>query len=63
MRTLVIDNVPASLYDRIQKLATIHHRTPSDTALEVLESAFRTRAPLPQAPFLTGEICSPFNIP
>ena len=44
-------------------------RTPADTALEVLESAFRTttptfaEAPLPQDPFLTEEICEPCSIP
>ena len=64
MPTLVIDNVPESLFDRIQRLAKAQHRTPADTALEVLESAFRTttaafvEAPLPQEPFLTEEICA-----
>ena len=63
MPTLVIDNVPVSLFDRIQRLAKAQQRTPADTALEVLESAFRTttptfaEAPLPQEPFLTEEIC------
>ena len=64
MPTLVIDNVPVSLFDRIQRLAKAQQRTPADTALEVLESAFRTttptfaEAPLPQEPFLTEEICA-----
>ena len=69
MPTLVIDNVPVSLYDQIQHLAKTRQRTPADTALEVLETAFRTttpnlsEAPLPQAPFLTEEICAPFTLP
>ncbi len=69
MPTLVIDNVPVSLYDRIQHLAQARRRTPADTVLEVLETAFRTvtptlsEAPLPQEPFLTEEICAPFDIP
>jgi hypothetical protein len=69
MPTLVIDNVPVSLFDRIQRLAQVRQRTPADTALEMLESAFRTmtpklaEAPLPQEPFLTEEICAPFDIP
>jgi hypothetical protein len=69
MPTLVIDNVPVSLFDRIQRLARAQHRTPADTALEALESAFRTtssafaEAPLPQEPFLTEEICTPCSIP
>jgi hypothetical protein len=69
MPTLVIDNVPVSLFDRILRLAKAQQRTPADTALEVLEIAFRTTtltfadAPLPQEPFLTEEICAPYNIP
>jgi len=69
MPTLVIDSVPVSLFDRIQRLAKAQQRTPADTALELLESAFRTttptfaEAPLPQEPFLTEEVCAPFDIP
>jgi len=69
MPTLVIDNVPASLYHRIQHLATARQQSPADAALEMLESAFRTpmvtlaEAPLPQEPFLTEEISAPFDIP
>ncbi len=69
MPSLVIDNVPASLFDRIQRLARAQQRTPADTALELLESAFRTttptfaESPLPQEPFLTEEVCAPFDIP
>ncbi len=69
MPTLVIDNVPASLFDRIQRLAKAQKRTPADTALEMLESAFGgttptlADTPLPQSPFLTEEICAPFDMP
>jgi hypothetical protein len=69
MSTLVIDNVPGSLFDRIQRLAKARRRTPADTALEVLERALRNTtptvalAPLPQEPFLTEEICVPSGIP
>ena len=69
MPTLVIDNVPVSLFDRIQRLAKAQQRTAADTALEALESAFRATtptlaaAPLPQEPFLTEEICAPCSIP
>jgi hypothetical protein len=69
MPTLVIDNVPASLFDRIQRRAKAQQQTPADTALELLESALRTatptfaEAPLPQQPFLTEEICAPCSIP
>ena len=69
MPTLVIDNVPVSLFDRIQRLAKAQQQTPADTALEMLEQGFGARTslhvepPLPQAPFLTEEICAPFDIP
>jgi len=69
MPTLVIDNVPLALFDRIQRLAKAKQRTAADTALEALESAFRSttptvvEAPLPQEPFLTDEICVPCSIP
>ena len=69
MPTLVIDNIPVSLFDRIQHLAKKRQRTPADTVLEALEQAFRpttptfSDAPLPSAPFMTEEICAPFSIP
>ena len=69
MPTLVIDNVPASLFDRIQRRAKTQQQTPADTVLEVLETAFRSTtptycdAPLPSAPYMTEEICAPFSIP
>ena len=69
MPTLVINNVPESLLDRIQRLAEAQQRTPADTALEMLQSAFGTTTPtfteppLPDEPFLTEEICAPFDIP
>ena len=69
MPTLVIDNVPVSLYDRIEKLAKKRQLTPADTALEALEQVFHpttptlSDAPLPSAPFMTEEICAPFSIP
>ena len=69
MPTLIIDNVPVSLFDRIEHLAKKRQRTPADTALEALEAAFHTttptlsEAPLPSEPFMTEEICAPFSIP
>ena len=69
MPTIVIDNMPASLFDQIQHLAKTRQRSPADTVLEVLETAFRTvaptfsKAPLPREPFLTEEISPPFSIP
>lgn len=69
MPTLVIDDVPTALFNRIHALAKAQRQTPAAAALEVLEDAFRTsrptlaEAPLPRAPFLTQEICAPCSIP
>lgn len=69
MPTLIIDNVPVSLYHRIQNLANARHQTPADTVLEVLESVLRTptailgKGPLPNEPFMTEEISAPCTIP
>ena len=69
MPTLVIDNVPAPLYEQIQRLALARKRTPADTVLEVLETAFRTVTPTASEPpppsgiFLSPEISAPFDIP
>ncbi len=69
MPTLVLNDVPVPLFDQIHRLAQARQRTPADTVLQVLETAFRTvtpalsAAPLPQEPFLTEEICAPCTIP
>ncbi len=69
MPTLVIDDVPTPLYEHIQRLALARKRTPADTVLEVLETAFRTVTPTscepppPSEIFLPTEISAPFTIP
>lgn len=69
MPTLILNDVPGALYDQIHRLARDRQRTPADTAVDVLETALRTKttakseAPLPQEPFLTEEICAPRSIP
>ena len=69
MPTLVIDNVPASLYHRIQSLAKTRQRTATDTVLEVLETAFPSATPALSGAselhelFLTNEIYPPCEIP
>lgn len=69
MPTLVIEGVPVSLYDQIQRLADSRRQTPGDAVLEVLKTALRvvtpvlSEAPLPQEPFLTEEISAPCGIP
>lgn len=69
MPTLILDDVPLSLYDQIQRVATAQKRTAADTVLEVLEIAFcevttaLAEAPVPREPFSTDEITAPFTIP
>jgi len=84
MPTLLLENVPASLFEHIQRLASARKDTPADTAVAMLEKARRTTdesdiqedrssgkivnavwvpQPLPQEPFLSEEICSPFTLP
>jgi hypothetical protein len=68
MPTLVIENVPAPLFARIQQLAAEEKRTPAAVALDLLEAALDaapspTAAPLPDEPFLIEEIPAPFDIP
>ena len=43
MPTFVLDNVPVSLYDRIQRLTKARQRTPTESVIEVLEAALRTK--------------------
>ena len=53
MPTLVLTDVPGPLYDQIHRLAQDRHRSPADTAVDVLQAALRTKttaiseAPLP----------------
>ncbi len=69
MPTLVIDNMPESLFERIQDLARVRRQRPADAVVEVLEVALRSHVParpgerLPQEPFLAEEICAPCSIP
>lgn len=69
MPMLVIDDVPAPLYDRIQRLALAWERTPAATVLKLLETAVPATMPnvsersLTREPFLTDEICAPFTLP
>ncbi len=68
MATLIIDNMPESLFERIQQLAQIRRQKPADAVVAVLDAALPRSNPilaerLPQEPFLTEEICAPCSIP
>jgi len=66
--TFVIDNMPDSLFKRIQALAQVRRQKPADAVLDVLEAALPRSNPalaerVPQEPFMTEEICAPCSIP
>ena len=66
MPTLVIDNIPASLFARISDLAMARRLTPSAAALAMLEDKLSptregTRAPGPI--FLTEDMTASCSIP
>ena len=69
MPMLVIDDVPAPLYERIQSLALAWQRTPAATVVKLLETAIPATMPslsqrsLPRDPILTDEVCAPFTLP
>jgi hypothetical protein len=63
MPTLVIENVPAPLLERIQRVAEEQQRTPAEAAIQMLERVLLSEAPLPHGPALTTEIAAPFDLP
>ena len=62
MPTLVIENLPAPLFERIQRLAEEQKCTPAEAALQHLEIVL-SEPPLRNVPFLTPEISAPFSLP
>ena len=61
MHSLILDNIPTSLFTRIQHLAQSQHQTPAAVVIEVLESALpdnstRIEPPSPSAPFVTEDV-------
>jgi hypothetical protein len=69
MPTLVIHNVPQSLFEQIERVAQSRQKQPSEMLLEVLEKAFHdskpafSLPPVPQKVFLSEEIVAPYSIP
>ncbi len=62
MPTLVIENVPASLFESIQRIAEKEKCTTAEAAIVVLERVL-SEPPLPDEPFMTTEISAPFDFP
>ena len=64
MPTLVIENVPAPLFDEIRRLAEKKKCTTSEAAIVALERVLKlSEPPLPDAPCMTSEIPAPFDLP
>lgn len=66
MPTLIVENVPAETYDRLQERATAEQRSVPEEALHLLNQLVRTAAkPMPRLPdFVSGEeISAPCDLP
>jgi hypothetical protein len=68
MPTLVIDNMPQSLFERIEQLAQDRRQNAAEAVVEILEAALPKSIPataerLPQELFLSDEISAPCSIP
>ena len=62
MPTLLIENLPAPLLDRIVRLAEERKCTPAEAAIQHLEIVL-SEPPIRNVPFLTPEISAPFSLP
>ena len=69
MPTLLIENVPAPVFEELQRRAEKNNCTPAEAAIEMLAkevrlvTPIRCEPPLPDEPFMTTEISAPFDIP
>ena len=66
MPTLVVENVPAEVYERLQKRAACSQRSLPEEALHVLEEALRREeGPNPRLPdfLVSEEISAPCDLP
>jgi plasmid stability protein len=66
MPTLIVENVPADIYDRLQKRAAFEHRTITDEMLVLLREVLaKTTDAGPRLPdlILPEEISAPYDLP
>lgn len=66
MPTLIVENVPAEIYERLQKRAADRQRSLPEETLHLLQRALRgDDAPAPRQPELLGseEISAPCDLP
>lgn len=64
MPTLIVDDLPAEVYDRLQRRATARRRSVGEEASALLEQALAREAP-PRLPDLvpTEEVSAPCDLP
>jgi plasmid stability protein len=66
MPTLIVENVPVEVYDRLQKRAAARRRTLPEEMLSLLEQLLREDdGPTPRLPdFIPGEeVSAPYDLP
>jgi hypothetical protein len=65
MPTLILEDVPSDLYERLQKRAALRQRTPGEEAIQLLGVALGVREMEPPLPeFIPSEEFSPtFDLP
>jgi hypothetical protein len=64
MPSLVLDNVPADLFERLRRQAQVRRRPLAEEALFLLDQALPAQAPAPLAEYVPSEeISAPFDLP
>lgn len=65
MPTVIVENVPPEVYERLQQRATAARRSLPEEMLHLVREALRKNAPAPRLPDLVPieEISAPFDLP
>jgi plasmid stability protein len=66
MPTLIVENVPAEVYERLRRRAATEQRTLPEEMLHLLERVLmEDQIPAPRLPdFIPGEeVCAPYDLP
>jgi hypothetical protein len=65
MPTVIVENVPPEVYERLQQRATADRRSLAEEMLHLVKEALRETAPAPRLPdFVPGEeISAPCDLP
>ncbi len=65
MATLVLENVPADIYERLERRAAVQNRSLPQETLVLLRQALQQDPPTARLPELipTDEVCAPCDLP